>query len=123
VNEKLMNLIAPPAAHLQSLKLEMEVFLREQQEFRPLTEAEWNVVVIHGATIRVRNPRSKAGAVELGAPNGETFTVRDLAAAIEETERRSRATVDWFGGIDVHHRFFEGIHLDDDGVWVTHWGS
>ena len=30
---------------------------------------------------------------------------------------------EWFGGVDVHHVFFEGIHLADDGVWDIYWGS
>jgi hypothetical protein len=29
----------------------------------------------------------------------------------------------WLGGVDVHHVFFEGIKLGDDGVWGTGWGS
>jgi hypothetical protein len=30
---------------------------------------------------------------------------------------------EWFGGVDVHHVFFEGLHEDVDGVWVANWGS
>jgi len=35
----------------------------------------------------------------------------------------TRDSSKWFGGIDVHHVFFEGIHLDEDDVWAIHWGS
>ncbi len=49
--------------------------------------------------------------------------MRDLCAAVEETARRSRGSTEWFGGVDVHHGFFEGIHLGEDGVWAIRWGS
>src|SRR5262249_44443192 len=61
--------------------------------------------------------------VEHRAPDGGAFTVRDLAAAIAETERQTRGGTNWFGGIDVHHVYFEGLMLDDDGVWTIGWGS
>jgi hypothetical protein len=54
--------------------------------------------------------------------DGGAFTVRDLAGAIATTERASRGSSEWFGGIDVHHVFFEGIE-DDDGAWRICWGS
>jgi hypothetical protein len=60
--------------------------------------------------------------VLLDAPDGATFTIRDLAAAIAKTERESRERGEWLGGIDVHHIFFEGLSFDDD-VWTISWGS
>ena len=47
----------------------------------------------------------------------------DLLRAIEETERQTRGQSKWFDGVDVHHCFFEGIALADDGTWSIHWGS
>jgi len=55
------------------------------------------------------------------APSAGAFTVRDLLAAVEETERRTRAQSEWFGGVDIHHCFFQGIEVDDQGVWRISW--
>jgi hypothetical protein len=57
------------------------------------------------------------------APDGICFTLRDVLAAVEETERQTRGASDWQGGIDVHHVFFEGIYLEDNDIWTIHWGS
>jgi hypothetical protein len=51
--------------------------------------------------------------------------IDDLIAAIEETERRTRGNTQWFGEIDVHHVYFEGLvpAADAEGVWEIVWGS
>jgi hypothetical protein len=117
---RLMNQIAPPSARIASLTLEMEVY--ENKAFRDLTTDEWNRIVLEQASIKLRDSRD-AAVIEHAAPNGRSFTVRELTAAIEDTERKTRGASEWFGGIDVHHRFFEGIRLGDDGVWAISWGS
>ena len=61
--------------------------------------------------------------VEIQSANGAGFTVKELAAAITETERRGRGSSEWLGGIDTHHVYFEGIELEEDGVWCINWGS
>ncbi len=88
---------------------------------RPLTDDEWNRVAFRESTIRFKGAGERV--VEHRAPNDRWFTTRELAKAIEETERQTRGYSDWFGGIDVHHVFFQGIELGDDGVWSTSWGS
>jgi hypothetical protein len=118
VSPKLMNLVARPSATLVSLSLRMGVF--EDGTFRELSEEEWTRVVLRTATVRMRNSRVET-VIEHASPNGKTFTVRDLAAAVEETERRVRGSDTWFGGIDAHHVFFEGLrggagHLGEDAL-------
>jgi hypothetical protein len=116
--ERLHNRAAPSTASIVSVHLHASVF--EGDDRRPLTEAELAQVVLTQPEIRM------AGLGEVvvhRAPNGAAFTVRDLLAAVEETERRTRGQSEWFGGIDVHHCYFEGIDPDDDGVWRIFWGS
>ena len=58
------------------------------------------------------------------APSGQQhFSVRDLLDAICEFEAEDRVQYDWFGGIDVHHVFYEGMTQKSDGSWTAWWGS
>ena len=133
---------APPSAQITGVSLIMEVDIQrelfanlteEQQQrlviveddgplFRELTEEEWKRVVIRTPAIRMRG-ESGQHVIEHQAPDGASFTMRDLASAIAETERRTRGYTNWVGGIDVHHVLFDGIELGEDGVWQIKWGS
>jgi hypothetical protein len=117
----LLNLQAPANAKIVSLKLTAEVFEREKKTFRPLTADEWDSIAFRGSAIRLRGESDRV--VSHKAPNGSYFTVRELLLAVEETERQTRNDSDWFGGVDVHHVFFEGIHKESDDVWRIAWGS
>ena len=118
ITESLHNRAAPPTASIVSVRLDASVF--ERDDFRPLTEAELGQIVLTESEIRMAG---RGDVVVHRAPAGGVFTVRDLLAAVEETERRTRAQAEWFGGVDIHHCFFEGIELDDQGVWRISWGS
>ncbi|MEV4125673.1 hypothetical protein [Nocardia sp. NPDC049707] len=114
----LANQRATATAKISELSFAPEVF--EGGKFRELTGEELDRVVLE---LSVLNLRGFGDAVAHPAPNGKWFTVRDLVAAVSETERRTRHQTGWYGGIDVHHVYFEGIHPGDDGVWAIHWGS
>jgi|HubBroStandDraft_6_1064221.scaffolds.fasta_scaffold107815_2 hypothetical protein len=118
MSEHVVNQVAPASARLASVAFDMKVF--EDGKFRPLTDDEWRTVVIREPTIRMRGEGETIS--EHRAPDGAAFTVRDLADAIAKTEHAGRGSSEWFGGIDVHHVFFEGIE-EDDGVWSISWGS
>jgi hypothetical protein len=118
LSERLMNQVASPSARIEQIGLELNVY--ENREFRDLTDAEWSTLVIRDAVIRMRG--EGPAIVEHHAPSAAGFTVRDLADAIAKTEREGRSDTEWYGGIDTHHVFFEGIR-DDDGVWAIRWGS
>jgi hypothetical protein len=121
LSEHVMNLQAAPTAQIASIALRLSVYQPDKDEkFRDLTDDEWQRVVLCAASIRMCGETDKI--VEHAAPAG-AFTVRDLAAAIAETERQGRGDSNWLGGIDVHHVFFEGIEQNDDGVWAIRWGS
>ncbi|MFI5299975.1 MAG: hypothetical protein ACHREM_17950 [Polyangiales bacterium] len=121
VSPRLANLVAAESARVVGVSLSMTVY--ERESFRALTEAEWRRVVIRAPRIRVCNGRAQDVVVDFAAPDGTTISVRDLTSAIEMTEAKSREASRWFGGVDVHHVFFEGISLQDDGAWATRWGS
>ena len=120
----LVNERATPEAGIVSLKLVVEIYNSDTDERRPLTPEELDSVAFRGASIRLRSEEGEA--VSHAAPNGQFFTVRQLLAAVEETERQTRDQSEWLGGVDVHHVYFEGIHPDEDGeegVWQICWGS
>ncbi|WP_225728361.1 MULTISPECIES: hypothetical protein [unclassified Nocardia] len=114
----LANRRATATAAITGVTFALEVF--EDERFRDLTVDEFDRVVLK---VPVLNLRGLGDPVEHRASNGKWFTVRDLAAAIAETERSTRGQSRWYGGVDVHHIYFEGIHEGDAGVWEIHWGS
>ncbi|MEV0246359.1 hypothetical protein AB0H76_07225 [Nocardia sp. NPDC050712] len=118
VAANLINQRASATAAIRGISFALNVF--EDGDFRDLTVGELDRVVLESPVL---NLRGLSAPVEHLAPNGKWFTVRDLAAAIRETERSTRQESQWFGGVDVHHIFFEGIHQGDDGVWEIYWGS
>lgn len=120
---KLLNEAAPPSAKIRSLRLRLGVPVEGSMDTRRLTRAELASIAFRGARIRLRSGVSEGPALVMPAPNGEWFTVADLIGTIEEVERRSRGASEWFGGIDVHHVYFEGIHPDGRARWATEWGS
>lgn len=117
----LSNVRATPESEIKSLMLAATVYNRDLETFRELTVDELQSVAFHKPQIVLRG--ESGGVTMHEAPNGECFTVQDLLNAVAETERQTRGKSTWFGGVDVHHIFFEGIHEADDGVWEIHWGS
>jgi hypothetical protein len=117
----LANQRAPADATIKSLRLVPEIFEEQTMSARPLTAEELQRVAYHGSNIRLRGESQQV--TTHAAPNGKHFTVQELLNAVEESERQSRGNSEWFGGVDVHHVFFEGLELADDGVWDIIWGS
>ncbi|MFE3189463.1 hypothetical protein ACFXHA_10670 [Nocardia sp. NPDC059240] len=118
VAANLSNQRATATAAIRGVSFALTVF--EDGEIRDLTVDEFDRVVLELPTL---NLRGFGDPVAHRASNEKWFTVRDLAAAIAETERLTRQQSQWFGGVDVHHIFFEGIGKNDDGVWEIYWGS
>jgi hypothetical protein len=118
ITERLYNRRATDTAAITSVKLEAHVC--HDDDDRELSEEELETVAFRRPEIVMRGLGAPVHHV---APNGAYFTVRDLLAAIEETERATRQQTSWFGGVDVHHVFFQGLYLDADEVWQISWGS
>jgi hypothetical protein len=119
--DDLLAVAAHPEAQILSLSLALEVFNWDTEQSRPLTQEELDMVVFVEREIQLRGESGEI--VVHQAPNGNEFTVRDLINAVEDTERETRGSTDWLGGIDVRHCFFEGIHETKDGVWEIFWAS
>lgn len=118
-----VDLSDPEEAKIVDVQLEASVL--ENEQFRDLTEDELQRVVFQEPCILLRG--ESGDVIEHTAPDGESFTVQELLDAVEETERRTRGNSEWFGGIDVHHVFFERIYRRDEDVandvWSIFWGS
>lgn len=119
ITPALENQKATPTAAIVSLALEPQIWVEASGEFRDLTGEELDRVVFEESEITLRG---LGPAITLPAPDGARFSVRDLVAAVAECERKTRADSEWFGGIDVHHIFFEGITWDGE-AWEIFWGS
>jgi len=117
----LANQKANPTATIESISLTLTVYLEDKEDFRDLTEEELDQVAIACPSIRLSSEEGEP--VSHDAPNGESFRIRDLIDAIVETERKTRGGTEWFGGIDVHHVFFEGLDESGEGEWEICWGS
>jgi hypothetical protein len=115
------NLAAKPSAKIVDIKYYPQVWEEDKDELHDLTEAELQLEIFQHPSIRLRGEGEVV--VEHSAPNGNSFTIQDMIIAIEVTERKSRGSSEWLGGIDVHHIYFEGIHQDENGDWEIHWGS
>src|SRR4051812_35460538 len=76
INEK-----AAPQATIKSLKLRADVF--ENDEFHEPTQDELDQILIERTEIELQG---FGDPVKHKAQNGTSFTVRDVLAAVEETE-------------------------------------
>ena len=57
------------------------------------------------------------------APNELWFSVRDAFVAIADFEKVARQSSEWFGAVDMHHVFFEGMFKTRGGKYSIGWGS
>jgi hypothetical protein len=96
-----------------------------------LTPAQWSQCAYPmGSITFLQNPidiqtvRSRPCRRKYTSPSGE-FTVRELAQTIAKWEKHLRVQpgFDWFGEIDTHHIYYEGIERRSDGTYEVHWGS
>ena len=50
------------------------------------------------------------------------FTLKEFQRCVELFEMEDRPKSKWFGGVDCHHIFFDGIESYGDGYRIL-WGS
>lgn len=96
-----------------------------------LTPAQWSQCAYPmGSITFLQNPidiqtvRSRPCRRKYTSPSG-SFTVKELAHTIAKWEKylRVQPGYDWFGEIDTHHIYYEGIDRRSDGTYEVHWGS
>lgn len=51
------------------------------------------------------------------------FTVKEIADLVVKFEEKDRPKSKWFGGVDAHHVFFEGLEKNEDDSYRIRWGS
>ena len=51
------------------------------------------------------------------------LTALELTNIICDFEKNSRNYTEWFGGVDTHHIFFEGMFQVEPGKYSIFWGS
>ena len=121
ISEALINECAEPSARIKSMKLELQMYNRDSEEnFRDLTVSELDAIVLDEDNIILYDYLSKEKTKHSFAG---PITLRDLQTAIELHEEQVRSKTEWFGGVDIHHIFFEGLTLLDDGSYNVSWGS
>ena len=113
----LLNERALPESKITKITLDLQVV---DDDYRPLTKEELDSVALKGSTIIII---SEGISVEHKAKNGKSFTIRDLKNAVLKTEKKARPKTEWFGGIDVHHVYFEGLHKVSKDTYQVSWGS
>lgn len=77
VAPNLLNKKAPPAAMIKAVSLTWRLFLPDVEDFRSLTPEESNRVVLRQPTVRIAGQARIP--VEHAAPDGQAFTVHDVA--------------------------------------------
>jgi hypothetical protein len=101
---------------------EITTFDDQHEEFVKLTEEELNQTAFIGDEITFKDGFTE---ITYSSKDGQ-FTVLELVAVIVEFEKVIRPKSDWFGGVDTHHVYFEGISSTTHNGAVVHmisWGS
>lgn len=107
-------------SEIVSIKFSPEVYVEETESFRQLTDGELNSIAFNYPTIELTSLGNET--VKHNAKNGKYFTVQELLNAVELTEKLTRKKSEWFGGVDIHHIFFEGIYCEEEKRVIV-WGS
>ena len=92
--------------------------------YHEMTDDEFSRKVIHDNQITFTeesSPYNDGYSRTFNHPGG--FTIRQILDCVLEFETVARARSHWFGCIDTHHVFFEGIRRKNNGAYEIEWGS
>jgi hypothetical protein len=120
INPKVANRKATSNATIKGVVMKGEFYESDEIGYRDLLKSELDQIAFNGSSIILSGAGNEP--VEHQASNKSFFTVKELFKAIEITELKTRHKTDWFGGINVHHVYFEGIECQN-GTWLIYWGS
>ena len=98
------------------------IFCEEDRENDELSEEELKMVACDGHTPFGPSIRFRGCGVDHKASNGKWLTVQEFLDAVGVHETATRGSSEWFGGIDTHHVFFEGVWKSGAGYQIG-WGS
>lgn len=127
----LMNRFEQPDSVIQGIShTPITKYNSSRQEHEELSANELKEPGFYGDTMTMKSVwKDDSGAVV--AKTKKTFkntkgffTIKQVAANIVKFEIKDRPKTKWFGGIDAHHVFFEGLRPNSRGdTYSVFWGS
>lgn len=107
-------------------------FIDSKEDFERVSDEELNQIIYEHDTITFQKYLScsdEKGAImakyykKYKCEGG--FSAKKLLKCVVdfETDVRPMEKTKWFGKIDQHHTFFEGLRLNDDNSYSIFWGS
>lgn len=125
----LLNRFEQPDSKIKAIRASPPT-LYADNESHELSQADLRQPAFHGSVLTLySNWRDHRGATvdttcrSFRSTKGY-FTVAEVVANIVAFEKIDRPKSLWFGGIDCHHVFFEGLHAAElPGTYGVSWGS
>lgn len=108
---------------------EIQFFSKQRNDFVDLTQEQLSMPGFIGDWITFHNIWVNKDKVVAQTKRTYTnqkgyFTVEEMVKNIVKFEKLDRPKTSWFGGVDCHHIFFEGISKNkDNATYGIHWGS
>lgn len=119
-NSTLLNRFVRPDIKIKSLNWGKMLFYNEgdKNPFSDVSDDKFDKVIYKETQITI-----ESNNVTETFYNSNGFTSRNLFDHIMSVETEARPNTDWFGGIDAHHIYFEGLHKTDNRCYSVYWGS
>ena len=126
----LMNRFEAEGSKITSMSHTEIQFFSKRDDFVNLTKEQLSMPGFIGSSITFhniwKNQKNKVVAETKHTFTNEKgyFTVKEMVKNIVEFEKLDRPKSLWFGGVDCHHIYFEGILKNKDGdTYCICWGS
>ena len=113
---------AKPHAKVINIKWQDDPTIYENDDFIPITEEQLSSIGINKSEMML-GPDYSENKRRYTASNGQYFTIKEVLDCVLDSEKYFRPLSEWFNGVDLHHRFFEGVRQRNDGSFYTLWGS
>jgi len=120
----LLNEFVEPGKKIKSISIDRirkfeddEIVDVKQEELDEICYKEKKIILMeHSSPFNNR--------VTMTFENENGFTVKEMFNNIVEFEKKTRPLTDWFGGVDAHHVYFEGLHFAGEmNTYAPMWGS
>ena len=113
----LMNRFEEPDSEIVSITHDnIRLYNNEKENFDYLLEDDLNQPGYYGNEITFHQSYIDRKTKEIIADTKKTyyndkglFTIKEMVDNIVDFEKRDRPSTKWFGGIDCHHTYYEGI--------------
>ena len=119
---RLLNIFVKPDSQILDITKTNIYKFSEDYDLIDLSEEEVNSLAYNNKSITLVNSATET-ELQFHSDNEQYFTVQELVDKIMEFEKIDRPKTDWFGGIDAHHIFYEGLHKKDEHIYSVMWGS